>query len=216
MSIWVKICGVTSTADAMMVAAAGAQAIGLNFVPSSKRRVEVEQAKKIVSRAREQYGKAVEFIGVFADQAQAHVLEIAQGCGLDGIQLHGGESPTELTWFIEQNVFAYKALGIATAGDVASLSVYPGAVKLVDAKVDGELGGTGRTFDWSLARELNQSTKLILAGGLTPDNVGHAISALGPYGVDTASGVEVSPGVKDEQLVRTFIQRCRESTKTFK
>ena len=212
MSIWVKICGVTSIADAMMVAAAGAQAIGLNFVPSSKRRVEVEQARIIVSALRERYGTAVDIIGVFADQVKERVLEVVQGCGLDGFQLHGGESPAELTWFIKQDVFADKALGIADPGDVARLLAYPGTVKLVDAKVDGELGGTGRTFDWSLVRELNQSTKLILAGGLTPENVSHAISALGPYGVDTASGVESSPGVKDERLVTEFIQRCRVTT----
>lgn len=209
MGIWVKICGVTSSTDAQMVCSAGAQAIGLNFVPSSKRRVDVEQARQIVRAIRASSEQASAFIGVFANQDKTSVLEIVKSCELDGVQLHGDEPASELSWFLEQNLFAYKALGIASAEDVALLSSYPGRVKLVDAKVAGELGGTGRTFDWSLVSELNRSTQLILAGGLTAQNVAQAILAVQPYGVDTASGVERSPGVKDERLVMQFIQACR-------
>jgi len=206
MPIWIKICGVTQAGDAKIIAAAGADAIGLNFVPSSKRFVSRKQGLALVSALND---RRPSVIGVFANQNPAEVLSIARELNLDGVQLHGDEPPDELTWFLDQGAAAFKAVRIADHADVARARTYSGHVLLVDAKVGQELGGTGHTFDWSLIRQLNQERKLILAGGLTPRNVESAMVQVAPYGVDTASGVESAPGIKDEHLVREFIRRCR-------
>ena len=104
---------------------------------------------------------------------------------------------------------AFKAIRVSDSSDVTHAAQFGGDVLLVDSKVGGALGGTGHTFDWSLISELSRARRLILAGGLTPKNVAVAVRTLAPYGVDTASGVESAPGVKDEGLVRAFIQACR-------
>lgn len=208
MDTWVKICGVTTGADAELVALAGASAIGLNFVPSSKRKVTVERAASIVSRVRA-LGADVSFIGVFANQPQAEVLDVVRRAGIDGIQLHGDETPADLERYLAVGAAAFKAVRIGGPADVELARAFAGQFLLVDAKVGDELGGTGHVFDWTLIRELVAARPVLLAGGLRPENVRAAIAQVRPYGVDTASGVETAPGVKDENLVRQFIEQAR-------
>jgi phosphoribosylanthranilate isomerase len=203
-SLWVKICGVTSLEDALMVERSGADAIGLNFVPQSPRCISAEKAREITDALRDQ----IEFVGVFVDMPLADVIATVDAGGIDTVQLHGGESP-EMLGQLSEDVPAYKALRIGGPEDVALATSYSGDRILVDAKVEGAMGGTGQTFDWSLIEELNTERKLILAGGLNPENVATSVREVQPYGVDTASGVESAPGVKDEALVTQFIALAR-------
>jgi len=200
--LWIKICGVTSSRDGDMVALAGADAIGLNFVSTSPRLVELRVAKEIARAVR---GR-VELVGVFANRPLAEMLAIKDELGLDWIQLHGDESPA-LT--LECGPRTMKALRVAEAADVAQAELYPGKRLLVDAKVAGSLGGTGRAFDWSLVGDLAGQRELVLAGGLGPDNVQAAVEQVRPFGIDTASGVESSPGAKSPEATRTFVERAR-------
>jgi phosphoribosylanthranilate isomerase len=201
-AVWVKICGITSVRDGEMIASAGADAIGLNFVPSSPRAIDRALAKEI---AREVAGR-VELVGVFADRSAAEMLEIREEVGLDWIQLHGDEAPETV---LACGPRAMKALRVSDVTDVARAHAYGGGRLLVDAKVSGALGGTGHAFDWSLVQGLAGQRQLVLAGGLRPDNVELAISRVRPFGVDTASGVESAPGQKSRDKVRTFIELAR-------
>jgi len=133
---------------------------------------------------------------------RALVRDAELGC----LQLHGAEPPSALTPFLPH---VYKAIRVANAADVEHARTYPGDYILVDAKVEGALGGTGATFDWSLVRGLAQERKLTLAGGLHPGNVAVAVAEVQPYCVDVASGVESSPGVKDLAQVRAFVAAVR-------
>ena len=200
--LWIKICGVTSSRDGDMVALAGADAIGLNFVSTSPRLVELRVAKEIARAVR---GR-VELVGVFANRPLAEMLAIKDELGLDWIQLHGDESPA-LT--LECGPRTMKALRVAEAADVAQAELYPGKRLLVDAKVAGSLGGTGRAFDWSLVGDLAGQRELVLAGGLGPDNVQAAVEQVRPFGIDTASGVESAPGAKSPEATRAFVERAR-------
>jgi phosphoribosylanthranilate isomerase len=200
--LWIKICGLTSVRDAEMVVRAGADAIGLNFVSSSPRRIAIPLAREI---ARAVQGR-VELVGVFANQPVSEVLAIKAEVGLDWIQLHGDE-PSEA---VEQcGPRTMKALRVADAADVARADLFAGRRLLVDTKVSGALGGTGQTFDWSLVDRLARERELLLAGGLGPDNVALAVQKVRPFGIDTASGVESSPGAKSPEITRAFIERAR-------
>jgi phosphoribosylanthranilate isomerase len=203
--VWIKICGVTTVSDALFVRDAGADAIGLNFASASPRRVSAEVAREI----RAALGVEFPLIGVFVDMPVAGLVAVQREAGLDELQLHGSEPPSVLEELRKRGLSAYKALRIADEGDVALAESYPGEKILVDAKVKGIMGGSGQRFDWSLVSGLNRKRKMILAGGLTPENVAEALEELSPYGVDTASGVESSPGVKDQALVVRFIRRAR-------
>lgn len=200
---WVKICGITNVGDAEHAVRAGASAIGLNFVPSSRRRVELEVAREIAEVVR---GR-IEVVGVFADEPAERLVEIAAAVGLDRLQLHGNE-PAELVADLPR---AFKALGVAGAADVIGARAFPGELLLLDAKVQGASGGTGHTFDWSLLGEIVAERRIVLAGGLTPDNVQDAVRRVKPYGVDVASGVEPpgSPGQKDAEKILRFVREAR-------
>lgn len=202
----VKICGVTTIEDALLAADLGASAIGLNFVTGSPRRIDAARARAIAQAVHDAKGKGVLVVGVVADMTLDAMRALVREAGLDCLQLHGDEPPEVLEPLLPH---AYKAVRIASADDVARASAYPGDYLLVDAKVEGALGGTGATFDWSLVRELARTRKLTLAGGLTPDNVARAVRELEPYCVDVASGVERSPGVKDPEKMRAFVEAAR-------
>lgn len=195
----VKICGVTTVADAVAIADLGASAIGLNFVPSSKRRVDVATARAIADAVR---GRVL-VVGVIADLPLEEARTLVADAGLECLQLHGDEPPDALAPLLPH---AYKALRIGDASDVARARTYGGDYLLVDAKVPGELGGTGHAFDWSLVTELARERRLTLAGGLRPDNVAEAIRRVRPWCVDVAGGVERAPGVKDLDLVEAFVR----------
>lgn len=201
---YVKICGITSVEDAVFAVEAGADAIGLNFVPASKRVIDLATAAHIADAV----GAAVELVAVVADRSAAELEELRAATGVHFLQLHGAESPEELELLLPH---AFKAVAIESAQDASRAADYGGERLLVDAKVEGELGGTGKRFDWSLAELLAKRRDLIVAGGLNPDNVVSALRALGPFGVDVASGVEsrTNPRAKDPGRVRAFIEAVR-------
>jgi phosphoribosylanthranilate isomerase len=202
---FVKICGITSVDDALLAIAAGADALGLNLVPSSKRVVDIATAAHIV----ESVGDLVELVAVVANRGADELEGLRRATGIRWLQLHGTETPAELRAVQPE---AFKAVGVGSSEDIARAAEYDGERLLLDAKsVTGELGGTGRRFDWSLALPLVQTRQVILAGGLYADNVADAIRMLRPFGVDVASGVELAqnPRKKHEGLLRSFVYAVR-------
>ncbi len=201
----VKICGLRDPRTAAECVRLGASSIGINFVASSPRAVDAPTSRAIAAAARDVDPKVV-IVGVVADMSERALRELVRDGGLDCLQLHGDEPPDALVPHLPH---AYKAVRIATEADVVRARTFPGDHLLVDAKVEGLLGGSGTTFDWALVRALATERKLTLAGGLTPDNVARAVAEVRPYCVDVASGVESSPGVKDLTLVRAFIEAAQ-------
>lgn len=184
----------------------GVQAIGLNFIPRSKRCIDVDRASDIVEQVR---GRAV-CVGVVADLSKDAILELVRTCRLDRMQLHGAE-PAELVSDLGE--LAYKAYGIQSPDDVIAASRQPGDPLLVDSRVGAQAGGTGRPFDWSWLGDLPKERDIVLAGGLNPGNVGEAIRQVRPFGVDVSSGVELPgrPGSKDAGLIESFIREARQA-----
>lgn len=203
---WVKICGVTCPEDAVASVRAGADAIGLNFVPSSRRFVDRLTARAVADAVRGQ----VELIGVFADEEPDVLEEVRREVGLDWLQLHGRESPA----LVSRLPRAFKALGIAGRADVERAVEFPGERILLDAKVEGALGGTGSTFDWTLLTKSGLRARAIVAGGLNPNNVADLVALLSPFGVDVASGVEQSGDArrKDPDKVARFVRAARQES----
>jgi len=207
--VHVKICGVRTAEDARACVLLGASSIGINFVPASPRCVDLETARAIARAAHEANAKVV-VVGVVADLDLGAMRALVHDAGLDCLQLHGDEPAATLAALLPH---AYKATRIASAADVERARAYPGDHLLVDAKVEGLLGGSGATFDWALVEDLARERKLTLAGGLVPENVERAVREVRPYCVDVASGVEgdpkSAPGVKDLAKVRAFIEAAR-------
>jgi phosphoribosylanthranilate isomerase len=205
---YLKICGITSVDDAILATEAGADALGLNFVRTSKRVIDRATAAHISDAV----GDKIELVLVVADRSAHELSDLREETGIRWLQLHGSESPEDLEFVLPE---AYKAIGISTATDAARASEYGGDRLLVDAKsgTPGELGGTGHTFDWSLVAALAARRDLIVAGGLNPENVAEAMRALQPFGVDVASGVELpgNPRKKDAALVHAFVAAVRTS-----
>jgi len=201
----VKICGVTSAADAAACIDEGADAIGINLVAGTPRCVSIDDALAI-RRSIEDRAE-VAFV-VANDPALRASLHRRLGEAGAWMQLHGDETPADVAELLP---YAYKALRIGGPGDAALAATYPGQRILTDARAPGVLGGSGATFDWSLVAALARTRSLILAGGLTPDNVSAAIHSVHPFAVDVASGVEVpgAPRSKDRARVRAFIAAVR-------
>lgn len=200
----VKICGITRPGDAVAAVEAGADWIGLNFWSSSSRYIGPAAAVEVASAARA--AGTVTLVGVFVNETTARIAEIAAQVGLDRVQLHGDETPADCAAL---GASAIKALSMASAGDVARIAQFPCDTVLIDTPTAG-YGGSGRTFDWSLARDAVATGKrVVLAGGLGPDNVAAAVAEVAPFGVDVASGVEASPGVKDPELIRRFVTAAK-------
>jgi phosphoribosylanthranilate isomerase len=214
----IKICGITRPEDALAAAAAGADAIGLNFYPRSARFVGTEQARRIAVAV----PAGVVRVGVFVNAAADEILQTFDRTPLDLIQLHGDEPPEFLRLLGDRpivRVFRVGTGGLAAAQEYLArcrvLGVVPRLV-LADAAAGRAYGGTGELADWSALRgypAADWHPPLILAGGLTPDNVADAIRAVRPAGVDTASGVEASPGQKDPELMKRFITAARSALK---
>jgi phosphoribosylanthranilate isomerase len=200
--IYVKICGVTRVSDALFCLEAGASAIGLNFVPSSKRRIDETTAKDIVAAVGGRLGVVAVVAGLSVDEMRG----LRARTGIHWLQLHGDELPAALEGVLPH---ALKAVRIGNAADVGATRIYGGERLLVDAKVEGELGGTGAAFDWRLVQDLARTRAVLLAGGLSPENVGDAVRVVRPFGVDVASGVESAPGIKDPARVRAFVAEAR-------
>ena len=214
----VKICGVRTLEDALIAAEAGADFIGLVFVPGRRRRLETSHAAAIVSGVKNALPNAPKFVGLFADQPLSEVNQTIQACGLDVSQLCGSES---LEYCRQTDSQVIKVLhvpdsasGESDAAEFAShLETYADAGNIVtlDRLVEGLQGGTGQSFDWGIAANLSGlGHRFLLAGGLTPDNVSAAVSTVKPWGVDVSSGVETG-GVQDPEKIKQFIRAARTS-----
>lgn len=201
-SVRVKICGITRPADAVAAEAAGADAIGLMFVAESPRVIGTALAREISDAL----GPLLTRVGVFRDAPIEQVLESAAELRLGAVQLHGSE-PVEYVERVSLDVPVIRA--VSFRGQTrAQLESEPGDALLVD----GLRPGSGKAFDWAAAAGMSGMPRLILAGGLTPDNVGEGVRMLRPYGVDVSSGVEQEPGVKDQRLMAAFVARAREAS----
>ena len=210
----IKICGVTTSEDAQQASMAGADAIGFNFYEDSARYVQHSRAREIVSGL----PCGVRKIGVFVNAKAADVCHTYDDLGLDAIQLHGDEPPPFLGLLGQRPViraFRCRDTGMAPVVEYLDKCMAIGCVPqfvLMDAYYPGQYGGTGTVFDWNLISGSNQQlhgAEVVLAGGLTPENIGEAIETARPRAVDTASGVESEPGVKDSGLVRAFVQNAQ-------
>ncbi len=199
----VKICGITRETDAFAAADAGADLIGLNLWPGTPRFVTVQRARQIADAVRDR----VEIVALFVDAGPDEILSSIERIDTRTVQLHGSELP-ELAASLE-GVRVIKAFRVARKEDLQPLRSFPAFAFLLDAKVKGLRGGTGRTFDWDLARAAAQQCRILLAGGLTPDNVADAVRVVRPWGVDTASGVETSPGIKDVTKMKLFVANAK-------
>lgn len=203
----VKICGITNTADALDSVAAGADMLGFNFYERSRRFVTPERAAEIIRQVRNSSGN-VQCVGVFVDADSATIRSIAEQAGLDAVQLHGNEGPE----FCGQlhPLRCIKALRVHAGFDPAVASNFDCDTILLDAWDANQLGGTGQSFDWSVAAEVRSRVdQLILAGGLHAENVGAAIGEVRPDAVDVCSGVEDAPGQKNPRRVRAFVAAVR-------
>jgi phosphoribosylanthranilate isomerase len=215
MSLWIKICGNTSLADALLAVEAGADAVGFVFAPSP-RRVTAEQVAAIVPHL----PLGVEKIGVFVDGSSDEIAATVRGCGLTGVQLHfaaAAELPAQLRARLGSGVRILHVVyfGADAAVQAAALSSDPNVdAVLVDSRTVLAEGGTGVAFDWAEARKTlfrngRERNRLVAAGGLDPANVADAIAMLRPWGVDAVSGIEAAPGCKDPVKVREFVANAR-------
>lgn len=212
MPIRIKICGVTTPEDARFAAEAGADAIGLNFYPKSPRFVTPSQAAQLV-RALPPFTAPV---GVFVGMPLRQVCAVAFQLGLRGVQTYDDRPPAEDPFpFAHVPAFRVKdAAGLDHVRrfvETATLAGRRPAAVLIDSLVEGQMGGTGQVAPWELLRGFDPGVPLILAGGLTPENVAEAISVVRPWGVDVASGVESAPGVKDPEKVARFVKTVRDA-----
>lgn len=198
----VKICGITRVEDALAAERAGADAVGLIFAARSKRRVDVARAAQIGAAL----GPFIARVGVFVDAPLAEVVEAVDAARLSAVQLHGAES-AEFAAELRGRVRVIRAVAHAPGLTPEALADYPADAILLDAAVPG----SGSAFAWREAEAWRGHPRLILAGGLTPGNVGPGVEALRPYAVDVASGVESAPGVKSARLVREFVAAARAS-----
>ena len=198
----IKICGITNVDDALHAVDAGADALGFIFYPESPRYVTPDTVRSIIERL----PPFTTSIGVFVNADRDGIQQVIRECGLSLVQLHGDESPGDCLALGRPVI---KAIRLRSRDDVTRMSEYAVRGFVLDAFVEGTWGGTGKMLDWGLAREATRYGPTILAGGLTPDNVGRAVAEVHPYGVDVSSGVEISPGKKDSEKVRRFIVAAR-------
>jgi phosphoribosylanthranilate isomerase len=198
----VKICGITRAEDAELAASLGAWALGFILWPRSKRAADPAVAAGIARSLR----RRVELVGVFVNQPLDEIEGYADALGLTYVQLHGDEGPAFCAAVAQRTGGrVIKAARVRHAADLRDLERFHTDLHLLDAHVEGMVGGTGETWDWSLLAGRRSKTPFLLSGGLTPDNVAAAIEAVHPWGVDVASGTEASPGVKDPDRLAAFL-----------
>ena len=202
--MFVKICGITNEDDALFAVAMGADAVGFVFAPSP-RQIAPQQVYDITRRLPPE----VLTVGVFRNELPARVIEIANASGVKAVQLHGRETPAQAIEIAKSVRWVIKAFS-SSSDDLPNADRYGTDLVLVDAPSPG----SGKVFDWNLATDVPDTVRLILAGGLEPDNVADAIEIVEPWGVDVSSGVEASPGRKDPTLVRHFIANARAAAPT--
>ena len=201
-----KICGITRIEDALAAVQAGADAIGFVFYPKSPRAVTFQQARDII-RALPPF---VTTVGLFVNTSRCEMGELLDAVPLDLLQFHGDEAVADCDGWHRPYI---KAVRVKAGDDIAAACrAFPSASGiLLDTYVEGVPGGTGEAFDWSLIPQ-GLSKPIILAGGLTPDNVAAAIAQVRPYAVDVSGGVEASRGIKDHAKIQAFIEAVRSST----
>ncbi len=198
----VKICGMTCLEDTLLAVEEGADAVGFIFYRKSPRCVSAKTVKTIVAAL----PPFIETVGVFVNESADRINRIADSCKLSAVQLHGNESPA-FCKKIRRKVI--KAVRVKGKDSFDGLSSYKVSAFLLDACSDQQQGGTGETFDWRLVGEGKKYGPVILAGGLDPSNVAHAIQKVKPYGVDVCSGVEKLPGIKDPSRLKAFIKAVK-------
>ncbi len=198
----VKVCGITSIEDALAVVAAGGDALGFVFYEKSPRCVSAATVADIVAAL----PPFVTTVGLFVNAGSQVIRETMLAARLDVAQLHGDEQPDECCLSPWRTI---KALRVKNADSLRGAENFPVSALLLDAWSDDAYGGTGHQFDWQLIQQLNADRPVILAGGLTPENVATAVATVRPYGVDVSSGVELSPGRKDIDKVKKFIKQVR-------
>ena len=217
MKTFIKICGTTNLVDALASLAAGADALGFIFVEGSKRQIEPEVAKEIISELPD----GADVFGVFVNEPASYVVEVTRSLGLTGAQLHGEESPQQVSSIrqamqdsplkivkaIQASILQNRGLGYFAGGEELVDAI------MVDSGSERKRGGTGKPFDWinsaSALLDLQKKNKLIIAGGLDPLNVGTAMALLRPWGVDAVTGLESDFGKKDHRKLRAFIAAVR-------
>jgi phosphoribosylanthranilate isomerase len=192
----IKICGITTQEDADAAIAGGANAIGFNFFPRSPRYVAPEQAAQI-------HSQNVRRVGVFVNESPARIAEIAKVAALDVAQLHGDESPEQYP----DGLAVWKGARVDPAFDFERYRVSPAEALLLDGPAANLYGGSGKTFDWSLASQCRK--RIIIAGGLDASNVALAVELAHPWGVDACSRIESAPGRKDHKKMLEFLQAAR-------
>lgn len=209
--MWVKICGIRDVATARWVAELSPDAIGLNFYQGSPRCVDEATAKAIAA----ELPTRVEAVGVFVDHSAPDVVRVCQSCGIATAQLHGDYTLADVATCHDEGLRVIRVVRLESEWPEGLSDELENAAQgvryLIDAQVKGAYGGTGQTVPWEMLGSEWRSgwPPLILAGGLTPDNVSEAIAAVRPFGVDVASGVESAPGIKDKQRVERFIKTAR-------
>lgn len=203
----VKICGMTNLKDALNAVEEGADAVGFIFYKKSPRSVNMKTVREIVSKL----PPFVDTVGVFVNETAEKINKTADYCNLDMIQLHGEESPAFCKKIRRRVIKAFRVKDIAS---LKKLSNYPVCGFLLDTFSEEVQGGTGKVFDWNLAHPARKYGPVILAGGLTPNNVRQAVQRVRPYGVDVCSGVESQPGQKDHHKVRAFLKSVKSGKKS--
>jgi phosphoribosylanthranilate isomerase len=199
----VKICGITNVDDALSAADLGADALGFIFVTSSPRYITPSAARKIIQAL----PPFVVPVGVFADMVYNDILAIIDQTSIGCVQLHGEEMPEQL---MQYPVPVYKSFRVDSSFDPEILRRYKGSAYLLDTKISGQPGGTGKIFDWEIAVNAKKYGRIILAGGLTPENIIEAARKVQPYAVDVNSGVEDRPGKKDHTKLKMLFEQLKQ------
>ena len=200
----VKICGITNLDDALAAVAAGADALGFNFYKPSPRYITPQHAREII----EQLPESLLTVGVFVNEETATVTAIAGEAGLRALQLHGDESPEYCRELADYYVI--KTFAVSDTFDVETAKAYEVEAIMLDTKHNRLRGGTGRVFDWSVAQRLRPMIrKLFLAGGLSPENIENAVQIVHPFAVDACSALEDTPGKKNHERMRVFVNTVR-------
>ena len=203
----VKVCGMTNLKDTLLAVEEGSDAVGFIFYKKSPRSVTMKLVREIVL----ELPPFVDTVGVFVDETADQINKIADYCNLDMVQLHGGESPTFCKRMRRRVIKAFRVIDMQSVKNISNFQV---SGFILDTFSESLHGGTGKVFDWNLALPAKKFGPVIMAGGLTPNNVRQAIQRVRPYGVDVCSGVESEPGIKDHKKIRFFLKNAKAGRKT--
>ena len=200
----VKICGITNLEDASHASMSGADALGFVFYPGSPRFINPDLVRRIIA----DLPPLVTTVGLFVNETPARIREMVEFCGLNTVQLHGDEEPDQCNY---PPCRVIKALRLRQQMESSLFAAYRVSALLLDAYIPDQFGGTGQRCDWQQAADIAAQHRVILAGGLNPENVAEAVRQVHPYGVDVSSGVEEKPGKKDPEKVARFIRMAKEA-----